>query len=158
MSAPNAPISLKHLGENRYHAQIGPATYHFEAKTSQTGGWLIRLEDGPQQQVYVAQQGTDYFVFANGVHYRLSLAENSANRRSASSNKNDLSAQMPGQVMALLVKEGESVSQGQALLILEAMKMETRIIAPMAGIVRRILVQQGEIVSQGQMLVELTPT
>lgn len=156
MNAQNPKISLNHLGENRYQARIGAAAYHFEAKPMQDGGWLITL-DGQQVQVYAVQHGGAYFVFAEGQQYRVNLAENSANRRSTTSNKSDLSAQMPGQVIALLVKEGESVSQGQALLILEAMKMETRITAPTAGTVRRVLVQAGEIVTQGQMLVELTP-
>lgn len=157
MQTHNAPVSLRPLGENRYQARIGAQDYHFEAQPTTGGGWLIALEDGPRTQVYVAQHGTDYFVFANGQHYHLSMAQNTPGRRSPNTAQNDLTAQMPGQVMALLVAEGENVTQGQPLLILEAMKMETRITAPITGTVQRVLVQQGEIVSQGQMLIELTP-
>jgi biotin carboxyl carrier protein len=51
--------------------------------------------------------------------------------------------------------EGASVRQGEELLVIEAMKMNTGIAAPRAGTVRRICVAAGDTVREGQELVEL---
>ena len=62
---------------------------------------------------------------------------------------------MPGQVRELLVTAGETVTRGQTLLLLEAMKMEIRITAPSDGRVKRLLVAAGDVVDRGQRLVEM---
>ena len=66
-----------------------------------------------------------------------------------------LVAPMPGNVTSIGVAEGDSVSQGQLLLTLEAMKMEHRIIAQRSGKVSRILVQPGDQVDNGALLAVL---
>jgi biotin carboxyl carrier protein len=63
---------------------------------------------------------------------------------------------MPGQVVKILVAEGEAVRRGQPLMVLEAMKMEIRINAPRDGHVTRLLCQPGQVVERGQTLLELT--
>ena len=62
---------------------------------------------------------------------------------------------MPGIVVSLLVAEGDTVEEGQPLLVLEAMKMQNEISAPVAGVIGRILVGEGEAVSAGAKLVEI---
>ena len=64
-----------------------------------------------------------------------------------------LYAPMPGKVLATEVSAGESVSEGQLLVIIEAMKMEHRITAPIDGVVREVPVSEGEQVDNGQILV-----
>jgi propionyl-CoA carboxylase alpha chain len=66
-----------------------------------------------------------------------------------------MSAPMPGTVVQVAVSEGDRVVEGQVLIVLEAMKMEHRIVAPIDGIVVRISVEQGQMVDGGQVLVEL---
>ena len=66
-----------------------------------------------------------------------------------------LAAPMPGTVLRVDVHQGEHVSEGQALVLLEAMKMELAVTAPGAGVVSAVLVEAGELVSRGQALVEL---
>ena len=66
-----------------------------------------------------------------------------------------VSAPMPGKVLRVLVGEGESVSVGQGLLILEAMKMENEIPSPKDGVVKRILIKEGDTVDTGQPLIEI---
>jgi acetyl-CoA carboxylase biotin carboxylase subunit len=66
-----------------------------------------------------------------------------------------LEAAMPGLVRSVLVREGDSVEKGQALVLLEAMKMEIRVAAPHAGKVIEVLVAAGETVDRGQRLIEL---
>ena len=67
-----------------------------------------------------------------------------------------LEAAMPGLVRGVLVKAGDSVERGQALVLLEAMKMEIRVSAPHAGKVAKVLVSPGETVDRGQRLIELS--
>ncbi len=62
---------------------------------------------------------------------------------------------MPGQVLKLLVEIGQQVTKGEALLILEAMKMEHTLRAAVDGVVEAILVKPGEVVSPGQVLIHV---
>ena len=62
---------------------------------------------------------------------------------------------MPGNILDVKVKAGDSVKAGDALLILEAMKMETEIRAAQAGTVRGIAVKSGDAVSVGDTLMTL---
>jgi biotin carboxyl carrier protein len=62
---------------------------------------------------------------------------------------------MPGRVLSIAVKDGQTVERGQLLLILEAMKMEHRITAPSDGAVKALKVAEGEQVANGAVLVML---
>jgi len=78
-----------------------------------------------------------------------------AGRPAAREGGNSLEAAMPGQVREVLVKEGDSVEKGQALALLEAMKMEIRVTAPKAGKVAKVLIITGQVVERGQRLFEI---
>ena len=62
-------------------------------------------------------------------------------------------APMPGQIKSILVREGDRVTTGQKLLVMEAMKLENKIAAKSNGIVQKILIRDGDTVNQGQELV-----
>lgn len=64
-------------------------------------------------------------------------------------------APMPGQVRAVLVNEGDVVTEGQPLVLLEAMKMEVKVVAPHDGIVGKISVTEGQSVEREQILAEV---
>jgi propionyl-CoA carboxylase alpha chain len=66
-------------------------------------------------------------------------------------------APMPGKVVQLLVAVGDTVAAGQALLTLEAMKMEHQVVSPLAGIVAEVFVQPGQQLDGGQPLVKVDP-
>ena len=66
-----------------------------------------------------------------------------------------LMAPMPGRVLSIAVKAGQTVEKGQLLLVLEAMKMEHRITAPTDGTVKSVNVGENEQVANGAMLVML---
>jgi propionyl-CoA carboxylase alpha chain len=66
-----------------------------------------------------------------------------------------LVAPMPGAVLRVLVAVGDEVAAGQALVTIEAMKMEHQIVAPAAGTVEEVLVTTGQQVDTGQALVRL---
>jgi glutaconyl-CoA/methylmalonyl-CoA decarboxylase subunit gamma len=64
-------------------------------------------------------------------------------------------APMPGSVLEVKVKEGDTVKDGDVLLVLEAMKMENELTASQAGTVTEILVKKGDTVNSGDPLIVL---
>lgn len=71
-------------------------------------------------------------------------------------NQGHIGATMPGSVLDVLVEVGEQVHKGDALLITEAMKMETTIYSKRDGVVKRVLAKSGEAIQSGDLLIELT--
>ncbi|MEO7934375.1 MAG: urea carboxylase [Chthoniobacterales bacterium] len=69
-----------------------------------------------------------------------------------------VAAHLPGSIWQVLVNEGETVAEGDKLLIIESMKMETAITAPCAGLVSQLLVAKGRTVDPGQNLLVLIET
>lgn len=67
----------------------------------------------------------------------------------------DVHAQMPGVVLRTIVSPGDQVTEGQALLVLEAMKMEVTVSAPAAGTVAEVCVAKGQQVANGQVLAKI---
>ena len=64
-------------------------------------------------------------------------------------------APMPGKILNIKVSEGQAVKFGEVVVIMEAMKMETKIVAPADGTVSKILVKAGDSVDTGAALVAL---
>lgn len=62
---------------------------------------------------------------------------------------------MPGSILQVLVKAGDAVSKGQAVIILEAMKMENSITSDYAGTVKRVFAKEGTTVSSNAPLIEI---
>lgn len=67
----------------------------------------------------------------------------------------DLKSPMAGKVIAVPIKDGDAVEEGATLVIIEAMKMENRILAECAGTVRNIKVEPGKMLSTGELLLTL---
>lgn len=61
-------------------------------------------------------------------------------------------APMPGNILSVNVKDGDTVKKGDILLILEAMKMENEILAPVDGVVAAVSVTKGQTVETGALL------
>jgi pyruvate carboxylase subunit B len=80
-----------------------------------------------------------------------------AGKRPKPSLPGHVATSMPGNIVDVLVKEGDQVSAGQPLLVTEAMKMETEIQAPIDGTVTGIFVTKGDAVNPAEVLVEITP-
>ena len=70
-------------------------------------------------------------------------------------NPMEIGANIPGNIIKVLVKEGEAVEANQPIAVIEAMKMETNILASAAGTVERIYVSEGQQVKAGEMVAKL---
>jgi biotin carboxyl carrier protein len=103
-----------------------------------------------------------YTVLLNGVSYSFTIESPISYRRRKyldkykQHNKIEIvTAPMPGKIIELLVEESSHVKEGEAILILEAMKMQNEIIAQVTGKVRKISVKAGDSVTKDDILMEI---
>jgi biotin carboxyl carrier protein len=82
-------------------------------------------------------------------------AKPKAAKRGPATAKGAIVAQMTGRVIRVDVAPGDTVSEGQVLMIIEAMKMENEITSPLAGTVQEVAVAAGARVSEGDLLVQI---
>ena len=100
--------------------------------------------------------GIDYTLFADGGSRRLRLVDplDVTQYEAAGSGEGSMRSPLPGKIIDLRVKAGDTVSKGQPLLVLEAMKMEHTLTAPADGKVKAVRYGVGEQVAEGAELVE----
>ena len=104
----------------------------------------------------VVRDRDDAWIAIGGEIYRCALATEERNAAGTGTlGSPRVTAPMPGKVLDVLVREGQKVACGDALVVLEAMKMETVASADAAGTVTRVHVAVGTMVEPGQILVEL---
>ncbi|MDX1439318.1 MAG: biotin/lipoyl-containing protein [Rubricoccaceae bacterium] len=106
------------------------------------GGQIRITKDGITQQVTVKDETA------------LLLEKFGLNDSSAGADA-ELHAPMPGLVLDVLVSAGDTVKEGQGLVVLEAMKMENELRAPRSGTVAAVHVKPGEAVGKNALLLEL---
>lgn len=102
-----------------------------------------------KDQKYVSF-GVGYSVYKTTVSRKFELRQ-----KYIPKNPKHITAFIPGTILDIKVVEGKEVSKGTCLLILDAMKMKNRLLAPFDGIVKKINVEKGNIVTKNQVLVEL---
>ncbi|MBR7073050.1 MAG: biotin/lipoyl-binding protein [Eubacterium sp.] len=116
----------------------------------------------------------NYTVTVNGVAYNVTVEEGAstpapqpvqtvqapsapvATVNNASQGNIKIEAPMPGNVLDIKVKVGDTVSSGDSVLILEAMKMENEIVSPSDGTIASVNVNKGDSVEAGQLLITLS--
>jgi 3-methylcrotonyl-CoA carboxylase alpha subunit len=135
MHLPNGVLNVSGtLTNSRLHAAIGTA----------------RLRAG------YARAGQDIAVFTAGRTLRLTLVE-ALPADEGEEKTGGVTAPMPGTVTAILVQAGATVTKGQALVVMEAMKMEFSLTAPSNGIVSAVHYAVGALVDEGAALVAFDP-
>jgi len=100
----------------------------------------------------VRRDGDLFHVFSNGQHHTLAYNDPMAHAGELEAAGGRLTAPMPGKVVAVLVEAGQTVSKGDPLVIMEAMKMEHTIAAPSSGLVEEVLYAVGDQVADGAPL------
>jgi len=124
------------------------------------GGVVSLLLDGRSRTARVARRDGGLIVWVGGRRFDLGLAgadDAVGSERHRGGGSGVIKAPMPGTVVKVLVKEGDAVSVGQSLVIVEAMKMENDVRAPIAGIVRKVTVSAGSSVGTTEAMVEIEP-
>jgi len=119
-------------------------------------GKLNMLIEGKRLNAYVSSDNAKRWVTVNGQTFV--LTKSSGGRKGGHGPHHaagELTAPMPGQIRAVNVGEGEAVTKGQTLLVVEAMKMEIRVQAPFDGVVSSIVVKAGQTVEREQFLVKV---
>jgi len=143
--------------------------------TKEAGGY-VALIDGKKMNVEVAREDGDEIIIVvnnrpyvillesdvrirvNGDVYEVNVMDEQIQKLIKASpekfQKKDLAlkAVMPGLVIDIMVKEGDPVKTGDALLVLEAMKMQNELKAPQDGTVKRVIVEKGKTVNTGDTL------
>jgi len=125
----------------------------FAGKPLDDAALSIRLDER-MYRARALRDGGDWHVFAGGDYRRLTL-RHGLSGQDEEARRGSLAAPMPGRIVQVMSRPGEAVKKGQALLILEAMKMEHTVTAPADGIVKEIHFAAGEQVLEGAELVTL---
>ena len=148
------PVDLTPTGDS-YRISIEAKTVVAQILQAQ-GGRLDLLIDGKRITAHISSEDNRHWVTIEGQTIVLTKSSGSRkNRGGHAHTAGELTAPMPGQIRAVNVSEGEAVTRGQTLLLLEAMKMEIRVQAPQDGVVKKLFIQQGQTVEREQMLVEI---
>jgi len=119
------------------------------------GRWLTLELDGIRRRIAYQQQADQLWLYGHyGNLELLDVTHEPAGGQNAASS-GAVKAPMDGAIVDVLVSEGERVSKGQLLVVLEAMKMEHPMKAGVDGTVRRIGISKGDQVKNRQLLVEI---
>ena len=110
--------------------------------------------DGITRTYEIRQAGDEIFVHSPSASLAITRLPRHP-RRVGGAQRESANSPMPGQVLRVLVQEGQQVKTGDSLVVLEAMKMEQTIRTTIDGVVKSILVVTGQVVAPGQMLVEI---
>jgi biotin carboxyl carrier protein len=141
-------------GGKGYAATIGDRTASVEIVRAEDGQLAMQI-DGDAVLAYVSSDGGKHWVTVNGRTFLLTQSSGTGSAAAGHDHNSELAAPMPGQVRSVNVSQGDPVSKGQTLLVLEAMKMEIRIRAPRGGAVAELMVTVGQTVERGQVLIRI---
>ncbi|WP_420106042.1 acetyl/propionyl/methylcrotonyl-CoA carboxylase subunit alpha [Herbaspirillum huttiense] len=150
----NSEVRIDYAGDGRqWQLQIGGNTHTLALYATSTDSVRISL-DGRTLQADVAWEGEELHLFDGRSQHSLRLPDPMAHAGHTEAEGGRLTAPMPGKIVALLVDQGASVTQGTPLLIMEAMKMEHTIAAPSAGTVEALRYAVGDQVAEGAQLLD----
>ena len=136
-----------------YVVDVDGQTHHIQAK--KLGSALHLLVAGKSYDAGLVRTETGWEVDLVGTAHAVDVVDprRKALRMASGTGDGLMKSSMPGRVVSVLVSEGEEVSQGQPVLVLEAMKMENELKAPIDGTVAAIHVADGETVDAGAKLI-----
>lgn len=134
-------VDLMHTADGTFSILEGGHSYNIE---------LVPDSEPKKYTAYTLYDTFDVEVIDAEARY---LKNRNAN--GAGSVENKVSSPMPGKVVSVLVSEGDEVKEGDTVIIISAMKMESEYKAPMDGIVKKVHVQNEDTIDSNQVLIEL---
>jgi len=146
-------LRLKEKAPNRMEVGLDKKTYAVSVEILNPDEILLNI-DGKIFNAIVCPNSSSYSVCIIGKSYTVEkktasqILKGTAGKRQ----KRDIKTSMPGKIIKILVEEGSSVEEGQAVLILEAMKMQNEIKSPQKGKITKIAPGQGVSVETGALL------
>lgn len=150
IGADEVTVQWKSLGKNRF--RVGPQEVEVLAVLS---GRIVLSSEGIARNYEITESGE--FLFVQSPTGASTVQRLPRHPRSASASQRETAnSPMPGQVLRILVSEGQRVKTGDSLVVLEAMKMEQTIRTTIDGVIQSILVETGQVVAPGQMLVQIS--
>jgi len=147
-TAAGAPASSPEAVGTEFVVDLHGETYRVDI----TG---MGVQSSGKRRFYVSLDGVPEEVVVEPLNAFVS--EGGGRRRPQAASPGHVTTAMPGNIVDVLVSEGDVVRAGQILLVTEAMKMQSDIQAPIAGTVRHIYVEKGERVTPGEVLLEIEP-
>ncbi len=151
-------LELELLGEGRYALTVGGKRHEVDALTLPTGALSI-ITNGRSWAADFDEKGDEIGVVMRSQLTRFDVVDERKLRLRAASaafsveGKQTINAPMPGKVVKILVKSGDVVTEGQGLVVVEAMKMENELKSPKAGTVTEVLTKEGTAVENGAPLI-----
>jgi biotin carboxyl carrier protein len=135
-------------------AQVEERT--FQIQTTKYGNRVIVELDGKPYSIEIIQGR----VYVNGEEQRFTIQKGKprvlgAKKDAGAAKGAKVKPPMPGRIVSIDVKVGDTVKKGQGLLVLEAMKMQNEIAAPADGLVKAVNVKAGQTVDGNAVLVEI---
>lgn len=151
-------VDAERVGEE-IHAKIDGELFKVRLERGSEPDILLALVNGRFASVRIEEQ-TDSSLVLRVRDERLAfhrsmpkLEQVRRTPRQTSEHKDSLTSPMPGRVVSVIVRKGQSVRAGDPLLIMESMKMETILMSDRDALVGEVLVTEGEAVRMGQVLV-----
>ena len=137
------------------------AAVEVDATTSGLPGLFSLLVDGMPCNAFVSRRRGGFEVTVGGRRFTVEPAAGSTRRRGPVGGLEDppgkVSAPLAGVVVEVHVRVGDEIEVGQALLVIEAMKMQNELQAPLAGTVTAVHFGAGDRVEKGEVVVEYDP-
>lgn len=135
-----------------------------DIKVIEEKGYTYILYNNKKYLVEILEKNQNrYTILLNGVSYNFTVETPISYKRKRyldsqkpKSKVEEVPAPMPGKIVELLVEEGAEVKKGEAILILEAMKMQNEILSTVDGKVKSVQVKAEETVNKDDVLVEIS--
>jgi len=156
-SKEQVPVDIEDQGSGRYLLTINGARHLVDAVPLDHGAVSL-LIDGRSYDVELDEVGDEVQVLVDGQVVAVDVADERALRLRAGAasftvtGKVTLTAPMPGKVVRVLVAPGAAVTEGQGLVVVEAMKMENELKSPKAGKVIEVFAKEGSAVEANAKL------
>ncbi|HBF13882.1 MAG TPA: hypothetical protein DDW49_10950 [Deltaproteobacteria bacterium] len=156
------PIEVEELGKDSIKIKSGEKQWVLDVHKAGFHHYSV-VNEHKSYDLRFFHKDSNVDAFWDGEHLSFKLEDQRAILKRKASGKEgaghkldgpvEIAAMMPGKIVAVKVKKGDKVSEGQGIVILEAMKMENELTSPKNGVVVDVRANEGQSVESGSILV-----